>query len=202
MNGALVTGAAVGAIAIVGGQINFKLDSMEAFIRAPWVGGEARTLCSIVLLTVFMGLFPDLDIRSRPQKYYARIMVILLLSFFILGELKLLAFVAILAFLPLIGTHRSWTHHWSVPLIFSLLYAFGLEYLRAKNAWFSDFSAEKALQFLIDKWMYPLALVGGHYIHLALDSKWWRQKFAAKKGKNKKRVRVKKSNGVTRIRKI
>lgn len=175
---------------------------MEEFIRAPWVAGEVRTLTSIILLTIFMGLFPDLDIRSRPQKYYARIMVVLLLSFFILGELKLLAFVAILAFLPLIGTHRSWTHHWTVPLIFSVLYAFGLEYLRAKNAWFSDFSIQKALQFLFEKWMYPLALVGGHYIHLALDSKWWRQKLSANTRKKKKPFRIKKSNGISRVRKI
>ncbi len=202
LNGALLTGAAVGLIAIFGEQINFKLNSMAEFIRTPWNAGEVRSLFSLFLLTVFMGLFPDLDIRSRPQKYYARFMVILLLSFFILGELKLLALVAILAFLPLIGTHRSWTHHWLVPFIFSLFYSLGLEYLRAKNAWFSDFSLQKAMKFLIENWMYPLAFFSGHYIHLVLDSKWWRQRFSPKPLRRKSKRKINKSNGVSRVKKV
>ncbi|KAA3618954.1 MAG: hypothetical protein DWQ05_06195 [Calditrichaeota bacterium] len=188
-------------MAVIGGQVDLEINSMDEFIRAPWISGEIRTLFSIFLLTVFMGLFPDLDIRSRPQKYYARFMAILLLAFFILSELKLLALVAIAAFLPLIGTHRSWTHHWSVPLVFSLAYTFGLEYLHAKNAWFSDFSTAKALQFLFDHWIYPLAFFAGHYTHIFLDSKWWRTNYSNRIKRTPKRT-IKRTNGISRAKKI
>ncbi len=120
-------------------------------------------------LTAFLfALAPDLDTKSKPQKYFYRAALAggLLLAW--LEVWKGLALLVLLCFLPLLGRHRGWTHRlWAPLLLFPLGWglitwakqgeALAWEQLQTPQAW-------------VIAWPYFLAAALGHASHLVLDS--------------------------------
>ena len=185
IKGAIIAGVAVGALAIASGHVELELSSLEDFIRNP-VGtvdhnpmsdfgkNPMRDFLGLIFLSWFMALFPDLDTGSTPRKHYFRWILAIFCMLYIIGDLEFLAFVAIFSVTPLLHRHRGWTHWLVTPWILSILFAFALEYLRARDAIFfnTSFSFSNVFEFLWERWIFPAAFVIGHWTHLALDSEW------------------------------
>jgi len=178
VKGAALAGAVVGALALASGQADIDARAVEEFFRQPQKPNEARKLLSIIILTWFMGLFPDLDTGSTPRKHYFRWVFGLSLFLFILRDLQMLGFIAVFSMTPMLGKHRGWTHWIITPWVLALMLSVLLEYLRVREAsWFTillfgGFSMENVLEWLLKNWIYPAAFVIGHYMHLLLDSEW------------------------------
>lgn len=176
IQGAIVAGVAVGALAVVTGQVEPTMAELEEFVRNPMEeGGDLRRLLSAAFLAWFMGLFPDLDTGSTPQKYYFRIMFVFLIGLYIMGDLEILALVSIAGFAPMLHKHRGWTHWLITPWVFGFLIAVTHEYLRARDSWFWGFELENAFEWWTENWIYTAACVIGHYTHLLLDSRMMRR---------------------------
>jgi len=63
-------------------------------------------------------LFPDIDTKSRGQKYFYGVILCLFIALIIKERLDLLAVLAICALAPLLSKHRGIFHHfWFVTLV-------------------------------------------------------------------------------------
>ncbi len=70
-------------------------------------------------------LFPDIDIKSRGQKYFYRIVLLLFFILIIQKQFELLAFGSILATIPMLVRHRGIFHKlWFVILMPMLIWLF------------------------------------------------------------------------------
>lgn len=77
-------------------NVFYQITAFKAF---EWIG-----------FAVIGGLFPDLDTKSFGQKWFYRIMLIVLAILFMLQRYYVLSILALLAFLPLIFKHRGVFH--------------------------------------------------------------------------------------------
>ncbi len=69
-------------------------------------------------------LFPDIDIKSRGQKYFYRIVLLLFSILIIQKQFELLAFGSIIATIPMLVRHRGIFHRlWFVVLMPMLIWA-------------------------------------------------------------------------------
>jgi membrane-bound metal-dependent hydrolase YbcI (DUF457 family) len=55
-------------------------------------------------------LFPDVDTKSKGQKLFYQLLMVVMVWFFAQQKLHAIAFVAFLAFFPLVAKHRGFTH--------------------------------------------------------------------------------------------
>ena len=171
IKGAILAGAAVGVLAVASGQVEMETDSLAQFVQNPLAEGPVRKLVGLFFLAWFMALFPDLDTGSTPRKYYFHGIVFILTALYIVSELQLLAFIAIISLTPMLHKHRGWTHWLITPWVLSALLALAGEYLRARDSWFFGFDWGNALEWWLTNWIYTVAFVFGHYAHLLLDSR-------------------------------
>jgi membrane-bound metal-dependent hydrolase YbcI (DUF457 family) len=76
-------------------------------------------------ITLLFALFPDVDIKSKGQKIFYWIFLILDLVLIVRGLWREAAFLGLFAMTPLISKHRGWTHSlWAaflIPLPFIIL---------------------------------------------------------------------------------
>ncbi len=76
-------------------------------------------------ITLLFALFPDVDIKSKGQKIFYWIFLLLDLMLIVRGLWREAAFLGLFAMTPLISKHRGWTHSfWAallIPLPFILL---------------------------------------------------------------------------------
>ncbi len=81
---------------------------------------------SIIAVTVFFGLLPDLNKSSAPQQWFYRLIFITIIYFTYNGNLKLAISIAIISIIPLLSQGYNWMHNlWSaifIPIALVLLY--------------------------------------------------------------------------------
>ncbi len=68
------------------------------------------TAAEWLFFTLVGALFPDIDTKSKGQKFFYQIVGMLLLFLLIQGRFQTVAFVAIIALFPLLVRHRGITH--------------------------------------------------------------------------------------------
>lgn len=83
------------------------------------------TLAEWLTCTLLGALFPDVDIKSKGQKYFYRIILILFCILIIKKKYSTVAFFSILSFAPLLTPHRGIFHNiWFlclVPFVLAIL---------------------------------------------------------------------------------
>ena len=145
-----------------------------AVLAAQWghvAPDDLHSWATVCGTTVFFALFPDLDTSSVPQRWFFRLVFVVLLYLGWSQRYELATLVGILAVLPLLDHHRGWTH-WKVsPLVVPLVLGIIYEYWRARQAWMSGFSWENVTQLLRDHAIYLVACMVGWYTHLLLDGR-------------------------------
>jgi hypothetical protein len=172
VTGGFLAGATVCTAAVASGYVPWDSDALEHFLDSPLpLEGAIPLLLGLFGVTVFMSLFPDLDTASVPQRWFYRIVFVLLGVSYFTGHHDLFAVVAFLSPLPLIHKHRGWTHWLITPWLIAMLLAAVHEYLRIKDSLFSGFQWEQVLELLQTYWLFVVACVIGHYMHLLLDSR-------------------------------
>lgn len=132
---------------------------------------DLHTWVSVCATTVFFSLFPDLDTSSVPQRWFFRLVFIVLLYLAWEQRYELATLVGLLAVLPLLDHHRGWTHWKISPLIVSVLLGGVYEYWRARQAWMSGFSWDNVTILLRQQAIYLIACIVGWYTHLLLDGR-------------------------------
>lgn len=122
-------------------------------------------------LTVSMALFPDLDTRSTPQKWYLRVMFLALVALLLTGRHDGFILTALLLPLPLLHKHRGWTHWKITPWLFVFTLATLHEAAYARDTFFYRFDPVEIYGRAIQDWPLYLAIVAGHATHLLLDTR-------------------------------
>lgn len=144
--------------------LHFKLDWSTSHF--PIIPFDAWRIVACFPIAVLSGLWPDVDIKSKSQRLFYRIFLIIdigLLFKQMFMESALLGFFAIL---PLIGKHRGWTHsRWFMfllPLPFLLVPMYSpVKPFRISELQF-DYTNISGLPFY-------LASLIGYGTHLQLD---------------------------------
>ncbi|MBF0237396.1 MAG: metal-dependent hydrolase [SAR324 cluster bacterium] len=167
-----ITGIGVAGLAVFSGAIPVTPEVLKQIMNAPLQHmNPVLMLLSIFAVTWFMSLFPDLDTASVPQRWFFRIMLIILGILYVKRQMDLFALVAFSVLLPVIHKHRGWTHWKITPWLVSAFLAIVYEYFRVQDAWFASFSWHNVLAFLKQYWIFVVGCVAGHYTHLFLDSR-------------------------------
>ena len=118
----------------------------------------------LFVFCLFMSLFPDLDTASIPQRWFYRLMFVLLPFLLYKGEQDLFNIAAIISISPLLHKHRGWTHWkitpWVIGVFTLYLYDISSNHTSINNS------------FLLKNVVFFFSsVVLGHYTHLLLDSK-------------------------------
>lgn len=152
----------VAAVTLTAIEQIFKQDVKQVFlpVSPEYVAAPA----------LFFALFPDLDIGSVPQKWFYRCIAIVLLYLSLIGLWQLATYIGIIAVLPLLSKHRSWTHHPISTLVFPFLllffYAGVVKDFNWEKVW-REFSFAKTTHDY--GWVY-IACVWGWWTHLLCDN--------------------------------
>ena len=172
--GGVLAGGAVVALAVITRNTFVEVDSVnQLFSRQAWLSGDTKALTALFLITCFMALFPDLDLPSIQQRWFYRVVLVVLVVLFFMGQGEVFALVAILVLLPVIHKHRGWTHWPITPFLIAIMMALIFEYQRSTKSWGGGFSVDNVFLYLKTYWMYVIGCVLGHYTHLLLDSKYF-----------------------------
>lgn len=171
ITGGVLAGGVTVAVSQIIGYTDVSWDSVTYFLASPSIEGEIPILLGLFSLTLFMSLFPDLDSASILQRWFYRIIFVILLILFFLAQHGLFASLTLLSLLPLLHKHRGWMHSRLTPFVFAVVIAVMVEFYRSSLAWFGGFSASNIFYLFKDYWIYLLGCVLGHYTHLILD---WR----------------------------
>ena len=176
--GHLTGGMAAGALVVaIAATVAPEAALVTGKSAPPWLAalaspdqplGRALTLFT---LTVYMALFPDLDTRSTPQKWYLRGMFATLVALLLTGRHGAFVLTALLLPLPLLHKHRGWTHWKITPWLLVLALAALQEFTYARETFFYRFDPGAALERATEAWPLYLAMVSGHATHLLLDAR-------------------------------
>ena len=172
--GGVIAGGAVVGLAMITKNNTMEVGSVsQLFSQQVWQSGDAKALIALFLITCFMALFPDLDLPSIQQRWFYRVILVVLAVLFLLRQSEMFALVTILVLLPVIHKHRGWTHWYITPFFIAIMMAMIFEYERSAQSWFGGFSIDNVLQYLKTYWIFVIGCVLGHYTHLLLDSKYF-----------------------------
>ncbi len=80
------------------------------FFAIPHYHPSALTMLEWLLFTIAGSLFPDVDIKSRGQKYFYQIMLVLFVVLALNNHYRQLAVISILSLIPLLVKHRGIFH--------------------------------------------------------------------------------------------
>lgn len=111
----------------------------------------------ILGLVVLFAFFPDVDTTSKGQYLFYGIILAVDIFFLIRGAYRLSAIIGFLALLPILGSHRGWTHTLLAmvivpsPILILPCFVLGMDWKAALP--------------------YYLAAVTGYFSHLAIDRK-------------------------------
>ncbi len=170
--GGIIAGGAVCFIASLTGDVELGWDTLNELKDSPLSPTQnTRTILGLFLTSLFMSLFPDLDVHSVFQRWFFRIVFILLGVMHFSGRHDLFVIVSFCAIMPLLHQHRGWTHWKITPWAIAVFLAVVQEYFLAKNRWSSSFEWENVVDLLRNYWLFVLACVVGHYMHLFLDAR-------------------------------
>jgi hypothetical protein len=119
----------------------------------------------IFLITFFFSLFPDLDVSSIPQRWFYRVIFLLLIFLGYLGEFEIATIVAVLAITPILDHHHGWTHNAYSPVIVPIFLILIYHIVLLKNPISFELFGIFIKNYL---WIF-LACSLGWYTHLFLD---------------------------------
>ena len=144
--------------------LHFKLDWQTN--RFPIIAFDGWRIIACFLIAVLSGLWPDVDIKSKSQRLFYRIFLIVNIGLIFKQMYMEAALLGFFAMLPLIGKHRGWTHSrlimFLLPLPFLLLPMYlPVEPFRISEIRF-DYTNLEGLPFY-------LASIIGYGTHLQLD---------------------------------
>ena len=160
---------------VTGGAIS----SSFVFITTSLLGISFLEISHPLVLTCvcfFMSLFPDFDTASIPQRWFYRIAIISFIFLYSAQEYQVLAVFAILSITPLLHKHRGWTHWKITPVVISATiilfydYQINLDSLIRSKLSMGHIAKNTFMNYLI----FVLSATIGHYTHLLLDSKFFR----------------------------
>lgn len=96
----------------------FAAFALVILVTLPQQHPSALTMLEWLLFAIAGSLFPDVDIKSKGQKYFYRIMLLLFVLLAITHRYKQLAIISIFALLPVLVKHRGIFHQiWFVILV-------------------------------------------------------------------------------------
>lgn len=107
------------------------------------------------LVSFMFSLFPDIDIKSKPSKFFYSIIIISLVYFYYIKMYSLANVVAIVSLIPQIVSHRGFFHSIYAAILIPALMTY-------------------IIPLEINKIVLYMFAIGGYYTHLILDSKFCR----------------------------
>ena len=170
--GGVLTGGAVCYLASATGNAEFSWEALREITESPLSPTQnTKTVFGLFTTTLFMALFPDLDIQSVSQRWFYRIVFVLLGVMHFTGRQELFVIVAFCAVLPVLHQHRGWTHWKVTPWVIALFLAVVQEHFLAQERINGEFALDNVLELLQHYWLFVVACVAGHYMHLFLDAR-------------------------------
>lgn len=91
---------------LVGGAVAYGF--MVYLLR--WLNPTVMTLLEWLMCALAGSLFPDIDTKSKGQKYFYSTLFIMLIGLFVLKRFKLIAIVSCCCMIPLLVNHRGLFH--------------------------------------------------------------------------------------------
>lgn len=156
--------------------LHFKLDWQVS--QFPIIPFDVWRILACFVIAVLSGLWPDVDIKSKSQRLFYRVFLILNIGLIFKQMYTISAFLGIFAMLPLIGKHRGWTHSRIIMFILPIPFLLMPMYSSADSFRISetqfDYTNLEGLPFY-------LASIIGYGTHLQLDGILFRGKKTNKK---------------------
>jgi hypothetical protein len=168
--GGIIAGGAVCFLASTTGDVELGWETLNEMSESP-LSQNTKTLLGLFMTSLFMALFPDLDIQSISQRWFFRIVFVLMGIMHFTGRYDLFVIVAFCAILPVLHQHRGWTHWKITPWAIAIFLAIVQEYFHAQQRTYGGFEWENVLELLERYWLFVVACVAGHYMHLFLDAR-------------------------------
>ena len=170
--GGMIAGGAVCFLASTTGDVELGWGILNEMAESPLSPNQnTMTLLGLFTTTLFMALFPDLDVQSVSQRWFFRIVFVLMAIMHFSGRQDLFVIVAFCAILPLLHQHRGWTHWKITPWAIALFLAVVQEYFLAQQRSYGGFTWGNVFELLERYWIFVVACVAGHYMHLFLDAR-------------------------------
>ena len=170
--GGIIAGGAVCFLASTTGDVELGWETLNEMSESPLSPTQnTKTLLGLFMTSLFMALFPDLDIQSVSQRWFFRIVFVLMGIMHFSGRYDLFVIVAFCAILPVLHQHRGWTHWKITPWAIAVFLAIVQEYFHAQLRTYGGFEWENVLELLERYWLFVVACVTGHYMHLFLDAR-------------------------------
>ncbi len=151
---------------VTGGAISSSFIFVSSYFLAISIM-EITEPTVLAAVCFFMSLFPDFDTASIPQRWFYRVVLVLVIYLYSISEYEMIALCAFLSPLPLLHKHRGWTHWKITPFIVSVIIIY--LYDQEKGLLHEDLKIT-----IINYLMFIISVVLGHYTHLFLDSKFFR----------------------------
>jgi len=169
--GGVIAGGAVCFLASTTGDVELGWETLNEMAESPLSPTQnTKTLLGLFMTSLFMALFPDLDVQSVSQRWFFRIVFVLMAIMHFSGRQDLFVIVAFCAILPVLHQHRGWTHWKITPWAIALFLAIVQEYFLAQQRSYGGFAWGNVLELLERYWIFVVACVAGHYMHLFLDA--------------------------------
>ena len=170
--GGMIAGGAVCFLASTTGDVELGWGILNEMAESPLSPNQnTMTLFGLFTTTLFLALFPDLDVQSVSQRWFFRIVFVLMAIMHFSGRHDLFIIVAFCAILPVLHQHRGWTHWKITPWLIALFLAIVQEYFHAQQRSYGGFAWGNVLELLERYWIFVVACVAGHYMHLFLDAR-------------------------------
>jgi hypothetical protein len=170
--GGIVAGSLVCFLAYSTGDVKIGFEVLNEISDSPFSPTEnTKTLFGLFATALFMALFPDLDIQSITQRWFYRAVFVLLGIMHFTGRHDLFVVISFCAVLPVLHQHRGWTHWKITPWVIAIFLATVQEYFHAQQRNYGSFEWVKVLGLLEQYWLFVIACVTGHYVHLILDAR-------------------------------
>jgi len=170
--GGIIAGGAVCFLASTTGDVELGWETLNEMAKSPLSPTQnTKTLLGLFITSLFMALFPDLDVQSVSQRWFFRVVFLLMAIMHFSGRHDLFVIVAFCAILPVLHQHRGWTHWKITPWAIAFFLAVVQEYFLAQKRNFGGFSLENVWELLKHYWLFVVACVAGHYMHLFLDAR-------------------------------
>ena len=170
--GGIIAGGAVCFLASTTGDVELGWETLNEMAESPLSPTHnTKTLLGLFMTSLFMALFPDLDVQSVSQRWFFRIVFLLMAIMHFSGRHDLFVIVAFCAILPVLHQHRGWTHWKITPWAIAVFLAIVQEYFLSQNRSIGGFSWGNVWELLERYWLFVVACVAGHYMHLLLDAR-------------------------------
>ena len=170
--GGVIAGGAVCFLASTTGDVELGWETLNEMAESPLSPTQnTKTLLGLFMTSLFMALFPDLDVQSVSQRWFFRIVFVLMAIMHFSGRQDLFVIVAFCAILPVLHQHRGWTHWKITPWAIALFLAVVQEYFLAQQRSYGGFAWGNVLELSEHYWIFVVACVAGHYMHLFLDTR-------------------------------